>query len=51
MTDILGGGAPPPDAQNDPQNWARSAGKVTTWNLLQNVQHNPRKHKDQRQTI
>jgi len=28
-----------------PQNWARSAGKVTTYNLLQDVQHNPTNNK------
>ena len=26
------------------ENWARSARKVTTWNLLQNVQYDPRNH-------
>jgi len=25
-----------------PQNWARSAGKVTTYDLLQDVQHSPK---------
>jgi len=28
-----------------PQNWAISAGKVTTYNLLQDVQHNPTNNK------
>ena len=32
--------------RNDPPpKCARSAGKVTTWNLLKNVQHNSRNHK------
>jgi len=37
----LSGGAPLPD----PQNWARSARKITTWNLSHNFQHNPRNTK------
>jgi len=45
MPDVFSGGAPPLDPKMTPQNWARSAGMVTTWNLLQSFQRNPRKTK------
>jgi len=45
MPDVLSGGALRQSPKMTAQNWARSAGKVTTWNLLQNFQHNPRNTK------